>query len=283
MSISVGILYSSQKLLIIVRDNQISANELLEQFKKIYVAGTSFVIDTCKICGWVEVNISGCLQITKIGKEILSTQSSVEQLRAQLKYYIYSIKPRWSRVLHYGRTEAVQHFPQEIVQCFEEAELLSDLDKGTVDWWDTLGAFSRTGIEEKKASIGREGELLSLQYEEKRLGIIPSWKSFESNFVGFDILSKVSGEDSSNLSIEVKATTNNSNRITFFITENEWHVASLTKNYIFHLWTISREPILYILTPDIVGESIPSNQGRGRWETVRIEYNIDELELFRKS
>lgn len=282
MSVSVGILYSSQRLLKLIQNNQMSTHELIEQFNKIYVAGTSYVLDTCISCGWLEVNLSGLLQITNKGQEILAAQSATEQLRAQLKHYIYTIKPRWSKVLHYGRAEAVQHFPKEIVQCFEEAELLSTLDKTTVNWWDKLGSFSRSGVEERKDSIGRQGELLSLQYEENRLGITPIWKSFESNFVGFDILSKVSSDDLSNLSIEVKATTNISNKIIFHVTENEWNVSSLTKNYIFHIWTLSPEPQLYILSPDILSMSIPKNQGKGTWENVRIQYDKDELKAYRK-
>lgn len=284
MSVSVGILYSSQRLIKLVRENLLTINEILEQFTKIYVASTPYVIDICKSCGWLEISPSGFLQVTSKGLEILEARSTTEKLRNQLKHYIYTSKPRWSKVLHYGRTEALQHFPKEIIQCFEEAELLGDykLDESTVYWWDMLGTFSRRGLEEKKSSIGRRGELLSLQYEEKRLGITSVWKSFESNFVGFDILSKVSEYDASNLSIEVKATISTSDKITIFITENEWNVASLTKNYLFHIWSLTPTPVLYILTPDIIKLSIPHNEGNGNWETVRIEYGKDELKPYRE-
>lgn len=281
-SFSVGILYSSQRLLKLVNENLMTTHQVLDQFKKIYVAGTTYVIDTCKACGWLEVNSSGYLQITSKGQDVLNAQSSNEMLRVQLRHYIYNIKPVWSRVLHYGRTEAIQYFPKEIKQCFEEAELLNNLDDSTIQWWDTIGAFARKGIEDKKISIGRTGEKLSIQYEESRVGCTPIWISLESNFAGFDILSKVSGTDTSSLSIEVKASVSNADKIIFFISENEWKVASLTQNYIFHIWSLSEEPVLYILTPEIIKTSIPMNQGNGTWENVRLEYVKKELEPYRK-
>ncbi|MBA9085988.1 hypothetical protein FHR92_002460 [Fontibacillus solani] len=283
MSVSVGLFYSSQRLVKLICDNLITTNEILQHFTKMYVASTPYVIDLCKSCGWVEINPSGFLQVTGKGFEILEVQSITERLRIQLKHYIYTLKPSWSKVMHFGRTEALQHFPQEIIQCFEEAELLGDynLDDSIILWWDTLGAFSRRGIEEKKNSIGRRGETLTLQYEEKRLGVTPLWKSFESNFVGFDILSRVSRQDNSNLSIEVKATTSTSDSISFFITHNEWNVASLTENYLFYIWSLAPTSTLYILTPDIVELSIPNIRGNGDWETVKVEYKKSELERYK--
>ncbi|MFC6334253.1 protein NO VEIN domain-containing protein [Paenibacillus septentrionalis] len=283
MSVSVGILYSSQRLIKLICDNLMTTNEILEQFTKIYVARTPYVLDLCRTCRWVEISPTGFLQVTNRGLEILEAQSITEKLRIQIKHYIYTLKPTWSKVLHYGRKEALHHFPQEIIQCFKEAELLGDysLDNSIILWWDIVGAFSRSGVEEKKNSVGRRGELLSLQYEEKRLGVPPTWKSFESNFVGFDILSKVSKDDDSNLSIEVKATVSTTDNISFFITNNEWNTASLTKNYLFHIWSLAASSVLYILTPEIIELSIPSNKGNGKWESVKIEYKKNELESYK--
>ncbi len=280
MSLSVGILYSSRKLLEILSENSLSSQDILSQFKKIYVARTEYVIDICKVCGWIEVTDSGCFFVTSKGQEILQTPSSTDMLRIQLQHFIYSKKPVWSRVLHYGRSEALQYVPKDVTQCFEEAGLLGTVDSSTISWWENMGAFSRRGIEDKKKSIGNKGELLSIQFERDRIGVNPIWKSFESNFAGYDILSKVSEEDNTSLMIEVKATIG-TNKITFFITENEWKVALLSKNYLFHVWSLSQEPTLYILKPCDLEKNIPQNQGKGLWESVRIEYTQEELEPYR--
>jgi hypothetical protein len=281
MSFSVGILYSSQRLLKLVHENILTLSQLQDQFKKFYVASSKYVIDLCKTCGWIEINSDGYLQVTRKGQEVLLSDSVVGMLRLQLKHYIYTTKPSWSRVLHYGRKEAFQYFPNEVKQCFEEAELLSNYDDSTINWWDTLGAFSRRGIEEQKISIGRKGEHLSIEFERKRVGLTPIWKSIDSNFVGYDILSKVSIDDASNLNIEVKTTSGNSDKIIFYITENEWNVATMSENYVFHIWSLHKEPVLYILEPEFVGNSIPLNRGSGIWENVRIEFTRNELEAYK--
>lgn|SRR5690606_14124050 len=279
MSFSVGILYSSQRLLKLVSENKLTLSQL--QDKKFFVASSKYVIDLCKTCGWIENNPEGYLQVTRKGTEVLASESVVEMLRLQLKHFIYTTKPAWSKVLHYGRLEALQYFPNEVKQCFEEAELLRDYDDSVIQWWDTLGAFSRRGVEEQKIFTGRVGEHLSIEFERKRVGLSPVWKSIDSNFVGYDILSKVSVDDESILRIEVKTSSGNSDNVIIHITENEWNVATMSENYIFHIWSLYKEPVLYILDPDFFKINIPLNQGRGFWENVRIELAKKDLEAYK--
>lgn len=124
------------------------------------------------------------------------------------------------------------------------------------------------------SQTGREGERLSLAYEKDRTGIQPIWQSIESNLSGFDILSCLSDADSAPLQIEVKASENSWNYAEFHLTANEWESATLARNYRFHLWALGKNPKLAIVPVDQMEKHIPSNAGRGKWETVRIPFSV---------
>jgi hypothetical protein len=122
------------------------------------------------------------------------------------------------------------------------------------------------------AYVGRQGERRSLDYEQARVGKRPEWHSIESNKSGFDLLSLKDVGNSTELQIEVKASEQPVASAQFHITRNEWEVAGSAPHYVFHIWSLTTNPKLAVLTPEIVNEHIPTENGRGKWESVVIPY-----------
>jgi hypothetical protein len=136
--------------------------------------------------------------------------------------------------------------------------------------WDRVASQFRRLEELERIEIGRRGEQLSIKRERDRVGIEPEWVAFESNLVGYDLLSRVSAEDHTPLSIEVKATTRDIDHGYFYLTKNEWAVARFSQHYVFHLWSLGAVTHFTELSVDEVIPHIPVEQGSGTWETIRI-------------
>lgn len=281
-TLSVGILYSSHRLLKQVGENlPINASEFPHMFQKYYVASSKLVLEASLKCKWLEINLNGYLVVTTLGEDIIKCSTPAMAIREQLKHYIYAFKPSWSKILHNGRAEVLYFLPHEIKQCIEEADLVNNYDDETIKWWDILAEFARKGIEDKKNFVGRTGEKLSVQFEEKRIGSKPIWQSIESNYSGFDLLSKVDKNDKSNLKIEVKTTTSFSSSIGIHITRNEWSVAEDSDKYIFHIWVLNPNIVLYILHVDQIRRHIPIEQGEGSWESTKIDLKTKEMQAYK--
>ena len=54
------------------------------------------------------------------------------------------------------------------------------------------------------------------------------------------------------------------------ITRNEWETAQSSLNYIFHVWHLSGENQLFVLSVSDIEKHIPTNNLAGEWETVEI-------------
>lgn len=124
------------------------------------------------------------------------------------------------------------------------------------------------------SQTGRKGERLTLKYEHSRTGKEPIWQSIESNLSGYDVLSCFSESDETPLQIEVKASENSLDYADFHLTSNEWESATLARNYLFHLWELSPNPKLAIVTVEQMEKHIPVNSGEGYWETAQVPYRV---------
>lgn len=277
MVFSVGILYSVQKFLQFISETEIKATEFSTAFKRYEATSSQMVLEVAEGCNWIQLDINGNLSITAKGKEILTQKDMLYALRVQLKHLIEMVKPSWSFLIHKGRKEAFQYFPSDVKQCFKEAELINSYHKDVIKWWDILALAVRGKQLDTQLEIGRTGEELSLEYERNRVNMEPLWQSIESNLSGFDILSVVSSEDDTPLRIEVKASTKVSNTFSFYLTRNEWTVAETSSNYLFHLWILGKTPELFILDKAEIANHIPTNQGKGSWENVKITFTLEEL------
>jgi hypothetical protein len=171
--------------------------------------------------------------------------------------------------------EAIKFMPAEVQQVFKEAALLDTLTSEIVEWWDILSLSARNNKQQTNAKVGRNAERLSMEREEKRTNIPPKWQAIESNFSGFDILSVHSPEDIAPLRIEVKGSTQPKSDAYFYLTRNEWEVATTTGSYCFHLWLMGQNPPQVIVVDfSVIKEHVCLDQGSGKWENIRIPFSI---------
>lgn len=270
---SVGVLYSATDFLKQLNTTPIEYDGFLASFKKFSVASADAVLELSQDCDWVSINKEGIIQVTERGMNILTQANYTSQLRVQIVDMIERYQPTWAKRIPNGRAEARSALSKEAEQCFKEAGLLDTWDDDLIKWWDVLGQVARARKASELLQIGRLAESLSIQHEETRTGIKPKWQSLESNFSGYDVLSQLSDVDCAPLKIEVKGSTLSKKEAVFTITRNEWVTATNSDNYIIHLWLIKSNPIEFVAVNRAqLDPHIPTNQGSGTWETVRIPF-----------
>lgn len=280
MSFSVGIFYSVQEFIEFVRDNPLSVEEFESTFTRYTLARPSDILEVSTKCNWIQIYPDGICRITEKGRNILKA-SADESLRVQLLDLIFVEQPDWAMKIPTGRSEAVQFFPPEVAQCFREAGLLGEWNDEIIGWWDNLGIATRNSKLAINLLTGRKAEKLTIEFEEKRTGIKPNWRSLESNFSGYDILSRINKTDPTPKKIEVKGTTLSVKEAFFTLSRNEWEVAETSPSYVFHLWAMKGDPHLGEVTLDEMRDHIPTNNGEGKWETTRIRFKVFSAKMQR--
>lgn len=232
------------------------------------------VLEICQGAQWIKINENREISITDNGIKIIEKGSRKDIIRRQLRSIIFHLQPPWAKKIQYGRSELLKTVNPDIKQCFEEASLAYDIDQETVMWWDILAEAARGNLHSELLKTGRIGERLTLEYEAKRTGHVAKYIALETSLPGYDILSRVSRDDNSNLCIEVKSSTQSINNATFHLTRNEFNKAKMSKNYIFHLWLISEDVRTdpCIITVEDIMPHCPVNQGSGSWESVEIPF-----------
>ena len=273
MSFSVGVLYSAVDFLIQLKASPIAHQDFKVSFSKFSVASADVVLTVSQQCGWIAINSGGNIEVTERGLNVLSYENYTLRLRAQLIDLIEVFQPTWAKRIPNGRAEAKNNFPKDAEQCFFEAGLLGNWDDELIKWWDELAQAAKSRKATELLEIGRKAERLSVEYEKQRTGKRPIWQSLESNFSGFDVLSRVSEVDETPLKIEVKGTSLSRKEAYFTLTRNEWTVATNSPNYCVHLWLLTANPInVLVLQPTDILPHIPDNKADGKWETVRIPF-----------
>jgi hypothetical protein len=272
MSFSVGILYSAQEFTSYVSNNVVGVDEFKSAFKKFSLARPEDILDVAVKCNWIDFHPDGICRITQKGKTLLLAEAD-KILRLQICDLIDVDQPAWAAKIPNGRQEAIKFFPDEVHQCFKEAGLLQGWDEDIIDWWDKLSIATRSHKSITNLLTGRRAEKLTIDHETKRLGIAPHWQSIESNFSGYDILSKSEKGSATNRMIEVKGSTLPKNQAFCFVTRHEWRTAELSKDYRFHLWCLRGAPYLIDVTMDQMKLHIPQDNGDGVWETTKIYFN----------
>lgn len=192
---------------------------------------------------------------------------------AAIDAVIAARSPIWARLAPAGRNHVLQAIGVNGVQCLRSAGLLG-FDARATCWWDALASVNRGERDARLLAQGREGERLSLAYENERLrleGISrdPVWVAIDDNTVGYDILSYAWHDGGEvNRLIEVKTTQADPPRM--ILSRNEWKTAEqYGAAFEFHLWNINSEA-LTIYTVDEIRRHIPSDNGAGKWESVEI-------------
>lgn len=273
MSISPGLLNSCFQLLDILSRQKLAGEEVVRAWLDIGVTPTQQVLNACLAFRWLDLGEDGKLQLTGWGGAIREAESQRVKLRRAILNIIDTEEPVWIQNAQHGRAQVAAYLDSKTRQVFIEAELLNATDEETVKFWDSLASRARGLKDDRLLTIGRKGEVLSIDYESNRTKIVPRWIAVESNADGYDILSVVSATDPKHFSIEVKATTAGLNGL-FHISRNEWERAALTEHHAFHLWDISKSKTrIAVVSPAQIEPHIAANRGSGEWESVEIPFS----------
>lgn len=239
------------------------------------------VLEFSELCGLLEIR-GDQIQLTKLGAKFTGQEySPIESKRALLYHYIVSAKPSWASLLTKGRMESFPLFHEDVKTCFSDAGLMDKPTREVVLWWDSISNIAYGQKSKFKNSIGRYGELLTLEYETQRTGRPSKWQAIESNLSGYDILSVVDQNDSDPLLIEVKASQSLFASSLAYITRHEWEIAKRSTHYYFYFWSIYNEHSkLAILSKDDISVHIPQNIGKGHWETFSLNFSAFKNRFF---
>lgn len=269
---SVGVLYSSQSFLRLVRDQAITVELFRESFRRFEVADAAAVLALVQKCQWANVSRDGALRLTDRGHVIAELVDEGHFLRAQLADLIAIESPPWAKRILLGRAEAQRSMPTNVEQCFKSCGLFEGNDDAVVEWWDFVALSIRSKKSGFNLRIGRLAERLTVTQERARTGKEPKWQAIESNVSGFDVLSVKDRDRSEVLRIEVKGSTMRLKEATFFVTRNEWETAINSMNYEFHLWLLHEQPRLFVVEVNTLETHLPINQGGGKWENTQLRY-----------
>ena len=227
---------------------------------------------------WV-ITLEGCLRIADNAlMHIIRYKNeslSMGLWRDIIQDYIAAEQPNWVTLAIYGRTEATIAMSADEIHCLTIAGLfISPPSSDVVQWWDSLANETRVKHGIAVTNTGRTGEELSFRYETQRVHQTPIWQSIESNLSGYDLISINSSTDSHRLLIEVKSTTDHIDFARFHISRNEWNYAKDAKegSYVFHLWLLSQNPMLAVISKERIADHIPFDSGSGKWESVEIPF-----------
>ncbi len=235
-------------------------------------------------CEWVGIDNTKTYEITTYGEKLLhefdDMQISQDMYREILFNYVRICVPAWARRIPYGRHEAYRIMSDEEQICFKKAGLMNEIPtRDVVDWWDSLAKIERIKIDKNKVNNGRDAEELTIEYEKTRTNAVPLWESVNTNLAGFDIMSQASGTDSSPIYIEVKSSTKDIQNATFYITRNEWDIASAAINidrYFFYIWVLGNSNKLAIIPSREMEKHIPQESGQGTWRETVIPFSAFE-------
>lgn len=192
-------------------------------------------------CGWVEA-LDNIPQLTSRGAALLSLRkqgAENELKKGMLADYVLYVAPIWTNRIPSGRREAVIFMSKDERACFIDAGLLSETPSiNVVNWWDMIAGHIRAQAQQNKTDTGRSGESCTIEYERARTNTEPKWMSLDSNLVGYDVQSKISANSTEPLLIEVKTSKLSVDDADFYVTSNEWRVATTSTAYLFHLWSL---------------------------------------------
>jgi hypothetical protein len=273
IDLSPGLVSATFELLGILERKPLSFTEVLYSFPKIGVCRTSVLIETVQTLNWAETSAEGTAALTASGGRLKACENNQSQLRQAILDFIDVVNPDWVQNAPFGRAKVVEFAPRGIRQIFHESGLSTSTDDDIVAFWDSLAARARGQSNAWLTEIGREGEKMTLKYEENRTGRAPIWVSLDNNADGYDVRSIVDRKTEATLSIEVKATKMNSGAV-FHLSRNEWKTASIRKNYVVHLWRLSDDPPrLAVVSKSELEQHVPMNQGKGLWESMLVPFD----------
>lgn len=246
--------------------------------------GAKRIVDTLTKLRMIDVGENGILNMLNAGSTILESASEIGQVRKFLMTYMDVERPPWLQLVPKGRRFALQFAPEGVRQILYECGLAREISPDVVRYWDMLAQHARGNKGLRRGEIGRKGEAYTVEYESRRVRMVPSWVAVDDATLGYDVLSVVSRKDENRLRIEVKASVQQVHKANFYISRNEWEVASSSGFHLFHLWLLRKEDVMLAkLTVDEVAVHIPRDRESGSWTDVKIPYGVFEDKFVSKS
>lgn len=277
--ISVNIV--SQALLLVSAINKYNCSCLqeIQQLKLPYGVNRDASLSFLRQCKWVLV-ANESYNLSEHGRIIVNSFNGVmiDPLlwRKILAGYIESCEPAWAKRIPYGRKEAYLIMTAEEQRCFTEAGLMDSTDPDVIEWWDNIAEFERAKKDASLLDIGREGERITMLFEQQRTGVAPDWISIDSNLSGYDILSRRINNSDDSILIEVKTSYKPIEDSICVITRNEWETAQRNNNvnrYYFYVWKLSTsKKSLAIVDVKRMKQYIPVDSSEGKWQEVSVPF-----------
>jgi hypothetical protein len=271
MTFAVGVLYSVHEFLEFAESARLTAQAFASE-RRFVLTQPDLILEVSQNCNWIHLTADGQIRLTERGEKIVKSASAPIRLRLQIEDLIEFHNPPWAAKIRHGRKEAIVAMPNDVTQCFQESGLLETWSDELIEWWDATSLLTRARLSEKLSKTGRTAERWTCDYEQRRTGSSPEHVCLDSNYAGYDILSRVSDLDSSPLPIEVKGSERRPKEADFVFTRNEFQVAANSPGYRIHLWFVSPQPQLYDVPFNEVAKHLPSDRLDGRWETVRVPF-----------
>lgn len=279
MNLSPGLVNSCFELLSLIERRRVSLAQLRSSFAMIGVVQTRAVIECCEGMRWLLTSEDGLASLSPSGQRLMAITLHESRLRQAIRDLIDVDRPIWLQNATYGRRKVLDFVNGGTAQMFLEAGLVEGISDDIVAFWDSLAAQAHGQKDSYLLGIGRQGERLTIAYEERRTGKKPRWISIDSNADGYDVLSVAGPDDLRTLTIEVKATQVGLGAF-LHLTRNEWEIAIESRAHVFHLWDISRhQPKLMVLSPSELGIHVPTENGSGRWESVAVPFRAFEIRI----
>lgn len=273
ITLSPGVAYGCFNLLRIVAEHRLPLSRVSSEVPRFETLRTEDLLELCQRLNWIRANDAGEAALAPAGDHILSIGSERQRLRQALIHYVEIERPDWLQLSIDGRSRCMKFGPTGIIQTISEAYLAEGYEPDVVAFWDLLAAIARGQRSAALSAIGRRGERLTLDFEKRRTGRDPVWRSIESNSDGYDVLSVVSGSDLARVQIEVKTSTMGI-RGFMHLTRNEWDQTELMPRHVLHLWDLRDEanPKLAVVPRPDVAAHVPPDTGAGRWKEIEIGF-----------
>ena len=281
IAFSPGLAQGCFELLGIASRNALTFREIASAFGQLGGMPSASVMETAQSLQWLRASEAGMAVLTPTGSRLVALAGYEAMLRQALIDYIDVVRPPWVQNAVFGRKKVIAFAGAQIGQVFIEAGLSEGTDNAIVTFWDALAGAARGQKNERLTEIGRRGERLTISHETSRTGRTPRWIALDNNEDGYDVLSIVDTACEVPLSIEVKASTMGP-AASFHLTRHEWERAQEVEHHIFHLWDLRRDdrPALAKISPGMMSFHVPSDQGDGNWEGVRIPFGAFGKDAF---
>ncbi len=273
ITLSPGVAHGCFNLLRIVGEHRLPLSRVSSEVPRFESLKTEDLLELCQRLNWIRANDAGEAALAPAGDRMLAIGSERERLRQALIDYVEIERPDWLQLSIDGRSRCMKFGPTGVMQTISEAYLADGYDPDVVVFWDLLAAIARGQRSAAVSAIGRRGERLTLDFERRRTGKDPVWRSIESNSDGYDVLSVVSRQELARMQIEVKASTMGI-RGFMHLTRNEWDQTELMPRHTLHLWDIRDDanPKLAIVPRADLAAHVPADTGAGRWKEVEVSF-----------